>query len=77
MKNLRLVVIQTTAFEDENLTLITDLTDEQLEQVIQPIVERERNGGDEYDNDELVVALNDMFGETNYIQYAIADDLLI
>ncbi len=78
MKNLRLVVINTTAYSEENLSLITDLTDEQIIEVITPIVEEERNGGDEYDNDDLVIALISKFNQTNYILQVInADEVTI
>jgi hypothetical protein len=74
MENLRLVVINTTAYSEENLTLITDLTDEQIIEVVTPIVEEERNNDDEYDNDDLVIALINKFHQTNYIQQVIESD---
>jgi hypothetical protein len=76
MKNLRLVVINTTAFSEENLTIITDLTDEQILDVLTPIVEVERNGGDEYYNDDLVTALHDNYYLTNFIQEVGGGDIL-
>jgi hypothetical protein len=57
MENLRLVEINTTAFDEENFFLITDLTDEQIEEVVTPIVETERNQEDYYDNESLIGAL--------------------
>jgi hypothetical protein len=78
MENLRLVVINTTAYSEENLTLITDLTDEQIIEVVTPIVEEERNDDVEYDNDDLVIALINKFHQTNYIQQVIeADEVTI
>jgi hypothetical protein len=74
MKNLRLVVINTTAYSEENLTLITDLTDEQIIEVVTPIVEEERNDDVEYYNDDLVIALINKFHQTNYIQQVIEAD---
>jgi hypothetical protein len=74
MENLRLVVINTTAYSEENLTLITDLTDEQIIEVVTPIVEEERNNDNEYDNDDLVIALINKFHQTNYIQQVIEAD---
>ena len=59
-ENIRVVEINTTAFEEENFILVTDLTDEQIEEVIRPIVLAERNNADEesfYDNATLVNAL--------------------
>ena len=59
-ENIRVVEINTTAFKEENFVLVTDLTDEQIEEVIRPIVLAERNNADEesfYDNGTLVNAL--------------------
>jgi hypothetical protein len=57
MKNIRLVVVNTTAYSEENFSLITDLTDEQIKNIIKPIVLAERNDDIEYDNDDLIQAL--------------------
>ena len=57
MKNLRLVNINTTAFSEEDFSLITDLTDDEIEKVIEPLVLAEREENGEYDNDELVSSL--------------------
>ena len=61
-ENIRVVEINTTAFEEENFILVTDLTDEQIEEVIRPIVLAERNQIDDdndvfYDNETLVSEL--------------------
>jgi hypothetical protein len=52
--------INTTAFEDEDFILLTDLSAEQIKKVITPIVLKERQSGNEedfYDNDDLTNAL--------------------
>ncbi len=58
-KKLRVVEINTTAYHEENLTIITTLSDDEISEVLQPIIDKERDGGedDEYDNDVLVKAL--------------------
>ena len=61
-EDIRVVEINTTAFEEENFILVTDLTDEEIEEVIRPIVLAERNqiendGDVFYDNETLVGAL--------------------
>jgi len=50
---MRVVEINTTAYSDENLFIITDLTNDEIKAVIEPIVLAKRNGGDEdkYDNE--------------------------
>jgi len=57
----RIVRINTTAFSEEDFLLLTDLTEEQITEVIAPIVDRERNGGKQYDNDELINAIADAY----------------
>ena len=47
----------TTAFDEEDFLLMTDLTEEQIIKTIEPVVLAEREGGEEYDNDMLVDAL--------------------
>ena len=74
VENIRVVEINTTAFEEENFVLVTDLTDEQIEEVIRPIVEKERNStleDDEdsfYDNEQLFWAVKETY-PNNIIQY--------
>jgi len=46
--------INTSAFEEENFFLLTDLSEEQIREVITPIVLRERNGEAIIGNDYLV-----------------------
>ena len=48
-EDIRVVEINTTAFEEENFILVTDLTDEQIEEVIRPIVLAERNHHYQFD----------------------------
>jgi len=69
MENLRLVEINTTAFNEENIFLVTDLTDEQIESVIAPIVETERNQEDYYDNESLIGALLMVYSSNIVIGY--------
>ena len=45
--------INTTAYEDEDFFLLTDLTKQQIAEIITPIVELERNDESYYINEEL------------------------
>ena len=61
-EDIRVVEINTTAFEEENFILVTDLTDEEIQEVITPIVLAERNQIENddnvfYDNQTLVSEL--------------------
>jgi hypothetical protein len=62
--HIRLIKISTTAYEEEDFYLMTTLSDEQIEKVITPIVDAERNGDenyDFYDNDSLMWALKEAY----------------
>ena len=54
---IRLIEVNTTAFEEENFLLLTDLTEEQIQEAILPIVRQEREEEIEYINDDLVEEL--------------------
>tara|TARA_R110000868_G_scaffold290022_1_gene550250 strand:+ start:7964 stop:8239 length:276 start_codon:yes stop_codon:yes gene_type:complete len=67
--------INTTAFEEEDFYLMTDLTEEEITSVITPIVMAERNREDvdeESDNDSIVSALNDTFYENGDLESALS-----
>jgi hypothetical protein len=54
---MNLYRINTTAWHEEDFTILTLLTEEQIVEVITPIVKDERDGGNGYDNDDLLSAL--------------------
>lgn len=72
---MRIVKISTTAWLKEDFLLLTDLTDEQIIKVIEPLVLAERENPDNeenyYDNDVLVAALNDAYPYTISDHYDI------
>jgi len=76
-KNIRIVEVNTTAYEEENFILLTDLSDEQIEEVIRPIVDKERNETDEeefyYDNEELFNLLEQAYPNNIVIFYTDKD----
>lgn len=61
--------INTTAWNEENFILFTDLTDSQITDVITPIVMRERKFGEEYTNDSLIDALMDTYPSNKVYSY--------
>lgn len=75
MKNIRLVVINTTAYSEENFSLITDLTDEQITNIVGPIIEAERQDDEYYDNDDLVQALITAY-PSNFIKESGGGDFI-
>lgn len=75
MKNIRLVNVNTTAFSEEDFSLITNLTDDEIEKVIEPLVLAERDGNGDYDNDELFSALELKYPK-NFIQMVVDADYI-
>jgi hypothetical protein len=58
---MRVIRINTTAWSEEDFYLVTTLDDDQIAEVIQPIVNAERDGEEYYDNDVILQALKDRF----------------
>ncbi|QMP84840.1 hypothetical protein M1M21_gp70 [Flavobacterium phage vB_FspP_elemoC_14-1A] len=54
---MKVVKINTTAYEEEDFYLMTDLSEDDLYEVIMPIVNQERYGYEDYDNESLLLAL--------------------
>lgn len=76
--DLRLVQVNTTAWEEEDMLLITNLTDEQIQSVVTPIVERERESDDfVYTNGDLASALRHQFPDNIILNYDPSDIDLI
>lgn len=53
--------IQTTAYEQEDFFLHTELEEQDIVEVINPIVMAERDGYEVYDNESLINALEKRF----------------
>ena len=66
---MRTFEINTTAFDEENVILTTDLNEKEIVDVIAPIVMSERDGNGYYDNDELLVALKEAYPTRVIIMY--------
>jgi hypothetical protein len=74
-ESVRLVRINTTSSDEEDFLLLTDLTDDEIQDIITPIVEAEReNPEDEvhfYDNEGLFWALKENYSRSLIIQYTL------
>jgi hypothetical protein len=62
---MQIYQINTTAFKEEDLFLLTDLTEDQITEVVNPLVMAERDGYEEYNNEILVEALEKRFPKNN------------
>jgi hypothetical protein len=49
--------VNTTAYKEEDFYLLTELSEQDIVEVITPIVNAERDGYEEYDNEVLLDAL--------------------
>jgi len=54
---MKLYKVNTTAYEEEDFFLLTDLSEQDITEVVHPMVMAERDGEDEYDNEMLLEAL--------------------
>jgi hypothetical protein len=61
--------INTTAYDEENFVILTDLNEIQIKKVIEPIVNLERELGIQYTNDSLIDALLDAYPEKQFYAY--------
>lgn len=68
--NLNLYQVNTTAWEEEDFLLLTSLTEEQITNVLTPIIEEQREKEeDDYDNDFLVGELVKAYPDATIIHY--------
>ena len=58
---MRVVRINTTAFEEEDFFLLTTLNNEQISEALDIFLFNQRFGKNEYDNEDLFRALTDRF----------------
>jgi hypothetical protein len=54
---MKIFRINTTAYEEEDFFLLTDLIEDDITEVIHPIVMAERDGYEDYDNETIISAL--------------------
>lgn len=67
LQEIRVVEVNTTAYKEENFSIITDLKEEEIFEVLYPIVMAERFEDVEYDNESLINSLI-MFYPENFIK---------
>jgi len=65
---MKLYKVNTTAYEEEDFFLLTDLSEQDITEVVHPMVMAERDGEDEYDNEMLLEALRKRY-PNNLIGY--------
>ena len=73
---MRVIKINTTAWNEEDFYLLTTLSDQDIAEVIMPLVNAERDGYEEYNNDLLFESLRKRF-PLEYIEMYNEFDKLI
>ena len=61
--------INTTAYSEEDFLLVTDLTGMEVEDVIRPIVDAEREQGLDYTNEQIVKELKKRYPKSSIKAY--------
>ena len=80
IENIRIVEVEQNSWQEENLLLLTTLTDEQIKIVLTSLLKEERadeSGEIIYDNDTMVQILNDKYPNDIIISYGEPDTLTI
>ena len=72
---MRVIRINTSAWSEEDFYLVTTLDDQDIVEVINPLVNAERDGEEYYDNDTLLQALKDRFPCDHVDMYTEFDKL--
>jgi len=72
---MKIFKINTTAYEEEDFFLLTDLSEQDIAEVINPIVMAERDGYEEYDNDTIISALQKRYPKNNITMIAEFEQL--
>lgn len=68
--------INTTAYSEEDFLLITDLTGIEVEDVINPIVQAEREQGVDYTNEDIVNDLKRRYPKSFIKAYYSSQDFM-
>jgi len=69
--------VSTTAYKEEDFYLQTELTEEDIVEVITPIVNAERDGYEDYDNEVLLDALAKRYSRKKIELYEEFKEIII
>lgn len=65
---MRAFEIKTTAWDEENFMIATDLTERQIMDVLVPFIERKRDLNEDYTNEDLVDELEYVYRDNTIIE---------
>ena len=69
MKNLNVFEIKTSSWKEENFYLMTNLTQEQIKKIIEPMVDYEKDNDFIHSNDDYVEALQLKYPKAIVVHY--------
>ena len=69
--------VSTTAYKEEDFFLHTELSEEDIVEVITPIVNAERDGYDDYDNETILNALEKRYPRKKIKLFTEFDTIII
>jgi len=78
--NIRVVNVSQNSWQDEDLLLLTTLTDEQIETTLKPLIEEERqdeSGEVIYSNEDMANILSEKYPDDIVVLYAEPDYLTL
>lgn len=77
-EKINLIKVSTTAYEEENLILVTNLTNAQIKKAIRPTVLKERKSNTQiYDNETLLRLLKTQYPNNTVLMYSEIETLTI
>jgi hypothetical protein len=80
IEKIRIVEVSQNSWDEENLLLLTTLSDEQIKIVLNPLLEEERDcedGSVIYSNEDMASILSEKYPNDIVILYAEADYLTL
>jgi hypothetical protein len=80
IEKIRIVDVAQNSWEEENLLLLTTLTDEEIEAILKPLIKEERedeSGEIIYSNEDMASILKEKYPNDIVIFYAEPDDLTL
>jgi hypothetical protein len=72
---MKIFKINTTAYEEEDFFLLTDLKEDDITEVVHPIVMAERDGEEDYDNETIINALRKRYPKNNITMFTEFEQL--
>lgn len=76
-RKINVIRINTTGYKEEDFFLLTDLSEDDIVETITPIVNAERDGYEDYDNETLFSALKTRYQGRLIEMYSDFDTLTI